>query len=325
MKIKILMIIVLLSFGTVKNLNAQCPHTPKCVFDSCYYGGAGTEIEPYQIWSKEHLEELADSVNNGVHWSAGKYFKVMNDITDPLGISIGYEYWQSSAPHLQMYSRTFQGNFDGQGYTIRLEMNGLARAGLFGTITAITTDIEIKNIVIDGIVNGNVAGGIAAVAGGVAAIHMLEPKMISMSNLINNAKISSIGGDDIAGGIIGYANKRVTASACINLGTVNGGYATGGIIGFIYANAVQWNAESPHEIIINECSNHGFIQGNNGVGGISGRILHLYDFSTVTILNNYSSGVVVGTSNVGCIVGLITGNGTVINNHYDKQMCGTED
>ena len=44
---------ILLSIGTVKNLSAQ------------FSGGTGTESDPFRITSREDLEALADSVNNG--------------------------------------------------------------------------------------------------------------------------------------------------------------------------------------------------------------------------------------------------------------------
>jgi len=70
-------------------------------------GGNGTVGNPYQIATRQHLEALADSVNNGNNWSRGKYFKVMNDIAGPITTVIGrYNPYNN-------YSKTFQGNFDG--------------------------------------------------------------------------------------------------------------------------------------------------------------------------------------------------------------------
>ena len=48
--------------------------------------------------------------------------------------------------------------------------------------------------------------------------------------------------------------------------------------------------------------------------------------SAGTVENNFNFGVVVGDSEVGCIVGKNNGgSGNIINNHYDKQMCGEGD
>ena len=102
---KILLLFFLLSLGTVKNLNAQwCPHTPKCPFDSCYYGGDGlSEATAFQIWTLEHLMELSDSTGsvstypppNGPNWTLGKHFRLMQDIdnvTQSIGQSLAYFY-----------------------------------------------------------------------------------------------------------------------------------------------------------------------------------------------------------------------------------------
>jgi len=75
-----------------------------------------TAATAYQIYTKQHLEELSDSItsspsNNATtayNWSRGKYFKVMNDIPNPITRIIGG----------QSASTSFQGHFDGQGYTI---------------------------------------------------------------------------------------------------------------------------------------------------------------------------------------------------------------
>jgi len=83
-------------------------------------GGNGTVNNPYQIKTKQHLELLADSVNNGNNsfnndnWSNDKYFKVMNDIAGPITTVIG----RSSS-----YSKSFQGNFDGNNKKITLAIN----------------------------------------------------------------------------------------------------------------------------------------------------------------------------------------------------------
>jgi hypothetical protein len=46
--------------------------------------GDSTVSNPYEIYTKAHFEELADSVNNGINWSKNKYFIIMNNITDSI-------------------------------------------------------------------------------------------------------------------------------------------------------------------------------------------------------------------------------------------------
>lgn len=51
-------------------------------------GGSGTEEDPYRIYSKEHLEELQNSLSITVDYT-GTHFSLMNDITDSLRTPIG--------------------------------------------------------------------------------------------------------------------------------------------------------------------------------------------------------------------------------------------
>jgi hypothetical protein len=70
---------------------------------------------------------------------------------------------------------------------------------------------------------------------------------------------------------------------------------------------------------VNNCENYGLISGDYMAGGIAGGI-----GNNVTISNCFNGGVVEGSGSVGCIVGLNEG-GTIINCHYDMQMCGGEE
>jgi len=52
---KHLIIFSFLFFSSVA-LFSQCPHTPKCSFGSCLYGGDGlTEATAFRIYTKEFL------------------------------------------------------------------------------------------------------------------------------------------------------------------------------------------------------------------------------------------------------------------------------
>jgi len=123
-----------------------------------------------------------------------------------------------------------------------------------------------------------------------------------------------------AGGIVGASRFINTISNNLNLGSVSGSdNGVGGIIGHFH--------QAGGTIVSNNL-NYGFIKSaKNNVGGIvgyaEGYITHPIH-TILTISNNFNSGIVVGNQNVGCIVGL-KGTGTnIINNHYDKQMCGEE-
>jgi hypothetical protein len=83
---------------------------------NAFGGGDGTAANPYQIHTREHLEALTDSMLNTNGWSKGKYFIVMNDITDPIKTPIGLE-----NKHLVL-SRfaVFEGDFNGNNKKITL-------------------------------------------------------------------------------------------------------------------------------------------------------------------------------------------------------------
>ena len=73
-------------------------------------------------------------------------------------------------------------------------------------------------------------------------------------------------------------------------------------------------------IIVTNCINSGFIEGEDYcAGGIIGRIE--LNRPILTVSNCLNTGAVKGNGKVGCIVGENI-NGTIINCHYDKQMCG---
>ena len=296
---KIVLLFFLLSFGTVKNLNAA-------------WQGSGTEADPWQITSRECLEALADSVNNGFHWSSGKYFKLMNDITDSVRTVIGV--WTGTV----VAERAFKGNFDGQNHTIILAINNVNTqcVGLFGYISSdvLSNAIEIKNIVVDGYVNGIAAGG---VAGSVFGMHA-NSIGITIINCVNNSKVT---GEIVAAGITAYITNGVSVSNVVNLGAVKATTAVaGGVVG-----GMGFNNSSAMPTVTNS-SNYGFVYSDNNAGGVVGEVFALPN-APATISNNFNSGIVEGVGNIGCIVGFIFNNNsaTLINNHYDKQMCGEED
>ena len=180
-------------------------------------GGDGTENNPYQIATKKHLYALADSVNNSApypapypapNWSAGKYFKLMNHITDPITEVIGYD-----------INNQFQGNFDGQDHAIALAINMPTAdyVGLFGCIQNAT----IKNVIVNGYVNGNnIVSGIAGFILNNAAI----------TDCVNAANIT---GNVYVAGIVALACYNTTIENCINSGDITGSNLVAGIAGSI--------------------------------------------------------------------------------------------
>jgi len=158
-----------------------------------FSGGSGTNAEPYQITSKADMEALADSVNNGNNWSANKYFKLMNDITDSVRTVIGSNF-------------AFTGNFFGNSKKITVSINKPNEdfVGLFGgTFGAVISDLTVDGI----IVGRNYVAGIAGQTNG--------------GKISNSSNNSDITGDNFVGGIAGRMVGGTVINACFNTGNIN--------------------------------------------------------------------------------------------------------
>ena len=135
----------------------------------------------------------------------------------------------------------FKGTLDGNGKSI----SGL-NAPLFNTLT----DATVKNLTLNGTITftGNRCGALAMTAAGT---------QVTVENCVNNCVINftETGSNAAAGGFIGYTEKKVVFTDCVNNGDINAGSANkiavciGGIIGYVK------NATS--EIVATDCVNNG--------------------------------------------------------------------
>jgi len=321
---KIVLIFILLSIS----LSAQNPP-----FNGL---GDGTELNPYQIWTKNDLMELRDSVNGDysyvvshyalANWTYGKHFRLMVDI-DNVTQSIG--------------RGTFYGYFHGAGKKITVAI--IPSPPYAGTPLFLKVTGNIDSLTLDGIINEGTAG--------IANYLMPQygvPTDVSISHCINNATITEWGsggiaysnsgtishcinngditGVDCVAGIAGD-NQSGTIINCINTGKItatNSGSApynnesgVGGIAAFNKNNIsncinlgtvegqnhvggiVGWASQLVHSASqITNCINYGYIKGTNAVGGILG-----YMRPIVNISNCVNAGVVEGESDVGSITG----------------------
>jgi len=356
-----LTLFTLLSIGTVSSLNAQCLHTPRCVFDSCYYGGDGTETEPYQIWSKEHLQELADSVNNATtntrhnNWSRYKYFVLMQDIIDTVRtMMIG------GTPSNHNIG-CFQGNFNGQNFKIVLGIDNKDGTRYTALFRGISNNSIISNLTTEGyvITDNHIVAGVVAntVTGGTTIINVTNNCDVSgeiqvggiianglstlVSNCTNNGKIFSSG--FYAGGISGISEYTINS---VNNGEIIASATAGGITGAngshvincinngkIYSDStaggiVGLDGRFGNNTIISNNINYGFVNSYYNAGGIVG-LIYILSWETI-VSNNSNFGVVIGEEDTGCIIGrddsgmppFFRLRAIISNNHYDKQMCG---
>ena len=87
--------------------------------------GAGTEASPFLIESAEQLAFISDMVNGGVTTYKNTYFKLMTNI------DLGRDAW---------VSMSFDGNFDGNNYTIVYHGEEPVFGGLGGTIKRLNVE-----------------------------------------------------------------------------------------------------------------------------------------------------------------------------------------
>ena len=106
-------------------------------------------------------------------------------------------------------------------------------------------------------------------------------------------------------GILGGAAYADSATSCFNLGNIKGESHIGGVIGYVYDGITLTNS-----------ANFGNITGTNvDVGGLIGLVES--SSAGAVIRNNGSEGSLVGTgaTNVGTLIGKITGSNVVENNY----------
>lgn len=272
--------------------------------------GNGTESEPYLISSQLDLKSFAKDVNDGNSYE-GKFIKLTNNIKFTRNEIDQYLYnnWTPIGNKVH----TFQGNFDGDGYTISgLYFNNPSQnyVGLFGYSKGIIKNVGIVNSYFNGNWRiGSVCGcndstitncyntGIIRGYGEVGSI--CGESIGTITNCHNTGEVS---GRKYIGSICGY--NFSTIEKCYNTGIVNGVNKSediGGICG-----------ENGEESIIINCYNTGKISGGENswyIGGICGN-------NTGGIGNCYNTGEISGSQYIGDICGQSYNYSAIITNCY---------
>ncbi len=218
------------------------------------YPGEGEYCEPYQISTAAHWQALMHTPSD---WESYKNFILTNDI-DLSGIRI--------IP-VGNIGNFFQGEFDGQGYTIHnilIDNSSGGNTGLFGAIDNIA---RIRNLNLENVsVKGNqYTGGL---------IGFNYEGVVSNCNVMGN-----ISGNFYTGGLIGY-NRGGEVSNCTNNASVTGGINTGGLIGWNFNGDIKYCANTSNvtgeiaggligkqEGILSFCHSTGDVSTNNGTAG----------------------------------------------------------
>lgn len=224
--------------------------------------GSGTETDPYQISTADQLKRFRDIVNgsNGQTPNRGACAELTADV------DLENDAWTPIGPD---EGSSYTGTFDGKGYTIKnLNVSGSGNIGLFGYVSGGT----IRNLTVAGSVTatGGRAGGITCT--------LIDGLIENCANLCT---VTYTGADGSVGGIVGYAypiDDSVAIRDCYNIGKIDGGTRTGGILGLDTYPGTE----------ISNCYNVGSVTGNEYVGAIAGNTC--YSPSNCYYLSDTSSG-----------------------------------
>ena len=243
--------------------------------------GKGTEAEPFELKTADHLAWFRDFVNEGNMKACAKIADDVKEIDmstvchkadaekqvaelswTPIGISFGNKY---------------QGTFDGNGKTIsNLYIINAASSsvGFFGY----AEKGSIKNITFDNAKVKSTVDHYTGILAGFGELCIIE----NIKTLAN----CSVEGKNGVGGIAGMASGDI--GNCENHAMVNGANSVGGIVGDYRGSGKS----------IISCANYGVVTGTgNSVGGIAG------DFGSGTIQNCANYGDITGADIVGNLIG----------------------
>ncbi len=316
-------------------------------------GGSGIESDPYCIYTREHLEELSDSLNL-LNTFTGKHFRLMNNIEDSLTMRLGAD-----------ENSYFDGSFHGGGYTITVNIDYEEYCALFynisengyidsvtlvgnlsyptgfcvnnygGTIYCCTNSTTNKTSPdsvglyagYSGICFENYGSLISCINNSdlygyytIAGICFWVPAQMNLSfgrieNCINNGDIITKYG--FAAGIA-FDVSNALIVGCVNTGNVSQTLITTeecGILGGICGSFGNNNEQLSTISKIVNCQNSGdvFCKSAPACGGI---VAQLQEGGIVENCSNY--GNVLGEDNIGSIYGRNIGNNRIVKNCFNS-------
>ena len=315
-----------------------------------FYGGHGTEGNPYQIANWNHLDNVRNYLDS--------YFILVEDLDST---TVGYEELASATANegkgwqpfgsiedinAGEFVDPFTGTFDGQEYEIRdLFVNRPDEdgVGLFGIVEEAGV---IENV---GVVSADVTGWVCV--GGLVGGNL--------GHVSNSYSTGSVAGYTQLGGLVGR-NDKGTVSDCYSTGDVTGNSFAGGLVGGNRATVSNSHADGDVTVYrfggglvgysnsgsINDCYSTGDVTGeDNNVGGLVGMdswssIINSYATGIVdgymyvggligysrygTVSDCYSTGSVNGEGSVGGLIG-VAGYGTVSNSYSIGNVTGNDD
>ena len=280
-------------------------------------------VAPRVIDSVADWNAFATDVKNSGVGGLRQYVKLANNITVTQSNLAGRESTDDISAH------NFQGTFDGDGYTITINIDGASAAsrnelGLFPQAGNAT----FKNLTIKGTWTnlGNDCGAFVGHARG----------WLTFENCISDVDMSGNGHSH--GGILGSTSAQAkydyTFIACVNLGNITSyesgseAYGVGGIIGNVW-NGYRDSGNDSYSstfgsqpiIRLDSCRNAGNIMASYNVGGIIGRtggateIINCGNTGNIEALCEGTPSAPLATNSIskdgsaGGIIGLVGGSG----------------
>lgn len=274
-----------------------------------YENGVAVNGDEVEICNAGGLKWVADQVNSGKDYFAGKAVKLVADI------DLNNEEWTPIGSATKDHG--FMGNFDGNGFVVKnlhitniaLDADNYAYAGLFGVTEGVDKNNQnsIKNLTIEN-VNINTTGRIVAAA-------IAYPYYTALENIKVNGTVVIKGGDYTAG-VLAYTRRLVDAKNIAieaSQGLVQGNITVGGVISDIQMNGgltANYSNFSATGLTINGVKN---------VGGISG-IISNQILNGATVKN-----VIINCDDVreGIISGSV-GEASAINNVVVENVSGVD-
>lgn len=267
-------------------------------FDGNYYSSTKLRTEGNNVYidSANDLALFVDTVNVEGENYAGKTVLLTKDIVWNEGDATQ---WDKTPPQydwtqIGVWTKFFSGTFDGQGHTV----SGLyikAEADNRGFFGCCTQNVTIKNLAIKNSYFENSTHRNPNMA---CLIGVITECNLTVENVYCDAIVNCTG--DCAAMLIGYvhgntpdqkspANSKVTIRNCAASGSVTGGLAIGGLIGFV------WNEEDnrTQDITIENCISNVKVNGKDRVGGIMAD--RTYD-GKLSMKNVINTGMVTVTS-----------------------------
>lgn len=223
-----------------------------------FAGGSGTEADPWQIATAEHLDNVRGYTGTTHN---DKYF------IQTANIDLGLAPWNEGEGWVPIGEATsqFYGKYDGNNYVIEgLYINRPTRSdqGLFGNIN----NAEIKNLgVVYALVTANLHVGVLAgyshhnsrvsfcfaegQVTGVEKVGILIGNNYQYSNINQCYSRGNVSGNEYIGGLVGLNGRYSNVTDCFTIGTVSGNRRLGGLLGGNIDSSTTTNCFSSGKVI----------------------------------------------------------------------------